>query len=169
MRRTPAILDVEASGLGLDSDPVEAGIAVLGADVSWLALIRPEPEWLDGEWDEVAAELHGLTRTEILKSGRPADQGARELWARIGDGRIDSDAPEQDGLWLERLRGCAWPPLPPISLRHVAELLPGPVARDVLRDGVPFARPDRAGQDAERLAAVVARCTEAGTRRWCRL
>src|SRR4051794_14805095 len=123
-----AILDIEASGLGPTSYPIEVGLAMLENEAAWSALIRPDEDWLDDEWDDIAAELHGVTLTELNERGEAADQVAKKLWALLDGCTFYSDAPFEDTRWLERLRQCVWPPPPPIPLRHVAELLPPSVA-----------------------------------------
>lgn len=120
------IIDIEASGLGQTSFPIEIGLAALDDDFTWSALIRPDPDWTDDEWDEIAAELHGLTPVQLQREGRPAHDVARDLWAVIAQCELFCDAPVQDGHWLERLRQTTWPVPEPIAVRHVAELLPAP-------------------------------------------
>jgi len=48
----PAVLDIEASGFGRDSYPVEIGY-VLPDGQTWCTLIRPAPAWT--HWDATAA------------------------------------------------------------------------------------------------------------------
>jgi len=51
-------LDVEASGLGPDSFPIEIGWAILGGPAGSV-LIKPAPDWSQDAWDETAEDLHG--------------------------------------------------------------------------------------------------------------
>lgn len=56
-RPWPIMLDVEASGFGRGSYPIEIGLAFPdGTSVAYL--LRPEPDWV--HWDEGAEQVHGL-------------------------------------------------------------------------------------------------------------
>jgi len=65
----PCILDIEASGFGRRSYPIEVGY-VLPDGRSRCTLIRPLPQWT--HWDEQAERLHGITRGALQAHGRPA-------------------------------------------------------------------------------------------------
>jgi hypothetical protein len=97
-------LDIEASGLGPTSYPIEVGWASLTGEVQSL-LIRPSASWRDDEWDDMAADVHGIQRAELKVHGRSAWDVAiilnREL-AQPGM-TVLSDAPGQDEFWLDRL------------------------------------------------------------------
>ncbi len=67
----PPILDIEASGFGLGSYPIEIGIVMPDAR-SWCSLVRPEPAWQ--HWDPNAATVHNISREQLLQHGRsPAE------------------------------------------------------------------------------------------------
>lgn len=60
----PTVLDIEASGFGRGSYPIEVGIA--RADGSCCAfLIQPLDEWT--HWDPKAELLHGISRDRLMK------------------------------------------------------------------------------------------------------
>lgn len=97
-----AFIDVEASGLGSHSWPVEIGWAIeAGAPTSWL--VRPHASWSPDAWDPRAEALHGLSRERLDREGvDPRDIAAR-LNRELAACAVYSDAPDWDGFWLFRL------------------------------------------------------------------
>lgn len=96
----PAILDIEASGFGLGSYPIEIGF-VLPDGSSWCSLVHPEPDWQ--HWDPEAASVHGIEREQLVKHGRhPADL-CTLLNERLEGMTVYSDAWAHDYTWLNRL------------------------------------------------------------------
>ena len=65
----PTVVDVEASGFGRASYPIEVGF-VLPNGHSFCSLIYPEPEWT--HWDPQAETIHHISRELLLKKGHPA-------------------------------------------------------------------------------------------------
>ncbi|MDE2400436.1 MAG: hypothetical protein KGL90_02050 [Burkholderiales bacterium] len=100
----PPILDVEASGFGLGSYPIEVGI-VMPDGSAWCSLVRPEPQW--EHWDPNAAALHHITREQLLSHGRPAGEVADALNERLHGQLVYSDAWAHDYTWLSRLFAAA--------------------------------------------------------------
>lgn len=100
-RSLPAIVDVEASGLHIDSYPVEIAVLAAGVVSSWL--IVPEPGWR--YWDPVAEEMHGITRKMLREQGTRAAKVARELNATVRSlgGVVYSDAAHWDRDWIMTL------------------------------------------------------------------
>jgi hypothetical protein len=100
-------VDCESSGLGRGSFPVEVGWADDGlASDSLLVLHRP---WLaDGaNWDPAAEALHGISRAEIGRAGRPPAEVAAAL-DRAARGKVVlSDAPDCEEAWLDLLYAAA--------------------------------------------------------------
>ena len=98
-------VDLEASGLGADSWPIEIGIAWIDKDDkvrSDSRLIRPEPFWAPEGWSAESAAVHGILREE-LDAAPTADEVAR-WFLRMTSGRhLLSDAPEFDAFWLGRV------------------------------------------------------------------
>lgn len=76
----PCILDIEASGFGASSDPIEVG-HVLADGRSRCTLIRPREGWT--HWDPRAEALHGISRETLLRHGRPVAEVARTLNADL--------------------------------------------------------------------------------------
>lgn len=97
---TPAILDVEASGFGRGSYPIEVGF-VLPNGCSHCLLIRPEPEW--SEWHAEAEQLHGISREQLQRKGRSALEVAQFLNEHLAGLTVYSDAWGNDQSWLALL------------------------------------------------------------------
>lgn len=96
----PAVIDVEASGFGAGSYPIEVGV-VLPNGRSHCYLIRPAESW--SHWDPEAEAVHGIRR-EILESrGAAIDEVARTLNRILQGQTVYSDAWGHDRSWLARL------------------------------------------------------------------
>lgn len=97
----PTLLDIEASGFGRGSYPIEVGLA--RGDASTCAfLIQPLEEWV--HWDPKAELLHGLSRARLAREGYPVRQVARWLNDELGDvGIAYSDSWGYDNTWLSLL------------------------------------------------------------------
>lgn len=103
----PTILDIEASGFGLGSYPIEIGF-VTSEGQPWCSLVRPERDWQ--HWDPQAAQVHGITREQLLRHGRSSGDIAALLNDRLGGQTVYSDAWAHDYAWLARLfdvAGCS--------------------------------------------------------------
>jgi hypothetical protein len=96
----PPILDIEASGFGLGSYPIEVGI-VMPDGRSWCSLVRPEPDWQ--HWDPSAAAVHHISREHLQNHGRPAVEVADALNEWLQGMVVYSDAWAHDYTWLNRL------------------------------------------------------------------
>ena len=75
-RLRPQIIDVEASGFGYDSYPIEVGV-VLSNGLRFSRMIRPLPDWT--HWDASAESLHGISQKELQRHGHNPFEVAREL------------------------------------------------------------------------------------------
>jgi hypothetical protein len=100
----PAILDIEASGFGRGSYPIEVGF-ITAEGTLFCGLIRPEPDWL--HWDESAEALHGISRELLQRHGRPASWMAAQLNERLACQTVYCDGWGQDYPWLARLFDAA--------------------------------------------------------------
>lgn len=100
----PPILDIEASGFGLGSYPIEVGI-VMPDGRSWCSLVKPEPEWQ--HWDPNAAAVHHITRDNLARHGRPAREVAIALNEWLEGLVVYSDAWAHDYTWMSRLFDAA--------------------------------------------------------------
>lgn len=96
----PTILDVEASGFGRGSYPIEIGF-VEPQGTAFCCLIRPQPDWL--HWDHEAEALHGISRERLLSCGKPPPWVAAELNQRLRGQTVYCDGWAHDYSWLARL------------------------------------------------------------------
>lgn len=101
---TPAVLDVEASGFGRHSYPIEVGYALPDGQV-FCTLIRPEPHWT--HWDVQAESLHRIPRPTLLSRGRPAAEVAGLLNEQLKGRTVYSDGWNHDYTWLALLFDAA--------------------------------------------------------------
>ncbi len=97
----PTLLDIEASGFGRGSYPIEVGLA--RADGSTCAfLIQPLVEWT--HWDPKAELLHGISRGRLEREGYPVRQVACWLNDELAEiGIAYSDSWGYDNTWLSLL------------------------------------------------------------------
>ena len=103
----PTIIDIEASGFGRDSYPIEVGLAFPFGE-RYCSLIQPLPQWT--HWDEEAGRLHGIKKEQLEACGKPIIDVCRELNEILADKRVYSDAWVFDKAWLNKLfdvAGCA--------------------------------------------------------------
>jgi hypothetical protein len=97
LTQAPTVLDIEASGFGRNSYPIEVGF-VLPDGHSYCTLIRPEPKWV--HWDESAEQLHHIPRNIIVERGLEAEIVARQLNAKLAGQTVYSDGWANDYTWL---------------------------------------------------------------------
>jgi DNA polymerase III epsilon subunit-like protein len=100
----PAILDIEASGFGLGSYPIEVGF-VQPDGQTWCSLVRPQTDWQ--HWDPNAATVHNITREQLQASGRSPAEIVEVLNDRLRGLVVYSDAWAHDYTWLNRLYEAA--------------------------------------------------------------
>ncbi|MFC2992773.1 MULTISPECIES: hypothetical protein [Halomonas] len=97
----PTLLDIEASGFGRGSYPIEVGLARPDGS-SCAFLILPLPEWT--HWDPKAELLHGISRARLHREGHPVRQVARWLNDELDElGIAYSDSWGYDNTWLSLL------------------------------------------------------------------
>ena len=96
----PAIIDVEASGFGSTSYPIEVGL-VLPDGRSYCSLIAPAPNWQ--YWDESAQKVHGVERATLVEQGRPAGEVASDVNTLLHGMTVYCDSWYHDFTWLSRL------------------------------------------------------------------
>ena len=98
--KRPFIIDVEASGFGSASYPIEIGLA-LETDTRYCSLIQPSPRWT--HWDEAAEKTHKISREILNRRGKPLGQVARELNKILEGTTVYSDGWGVDKPWITRL------------------------------------------------------------------
>jgi hypothetical protein len=157
----PCVLDIEASGFGGGSYPIEVGF-VMPDGTAYCSLIRPDATWT--HWDCAAERLHGISRALLQRRGRDAAEVAADLNARLAGHDVYCDNWAHDYAWLARLFDSA-ALRPAFHLRHLRELLSEDAAArfDDARDAVARTlqlQRHRASSDARLLQLSVARARE---------
>ena len=117
--QAPFVLDVEASGFGRGSYPIEIGFAAPDGR-SVCSLIRPAPHWT--HWDPAAERVHGLSRYTVERHGRRPAEVAQLLNRELHGCLVYSDGWAHDYGWLGLLFDEAGTQ-PRFALRHLLELL----------------------------------------------
>jgi len=103
-RELPNIIDVEASGFGSQSYPIEVGI-VLSDGKRFCSLITPAPDWT--HWDPEAERVHKVSREKLNIHGKPLQYVAHTLNSLLSGLTLYSDGWVVDKPWLIRLFECA--------------------------------------------------------------
>ncbi|MDT8992373.1 hypothetical protein RQP54_15985 [Curvibacter sp. APW13] len=104
MTSAPAVLDIEASGLGRKSYPIEVGLALPDGQ-AFCTLVRPESDWT--HWDPQAEQVHGIQRELLHTHGRPALEVAKALNERLAGMTVYSDGWANDYSWIGLLFDAA--------------------------------------------------------------
>ena len=100
LQPAPTVLDVEASGFGRNSYPIEVGY-VLPDGKTYCTLIRPEPGWT--HWDPEAEHLHHIARATAVAKGRPASEVAQMLNTHLRGQTVYTDGWANDYSWVGAL------------------------------------------------------------------
>ena len=100
----PNIIDIEASGFGVTSYPIEIGI-VLSTGEKYCSLIKPVSSWT--HWSYEAEEIHHISRDLLLNRGKTVIQVATELNHFLCDNTVYSDGWVVDKPWLIELYTAA--------------------------------------------------------------
>ncbi len=116
----PCVLDIEASGFGRQSYPIEVGY-VLPDGQSRCTLLRPAPDWT--HWDPSAQQMHGIRRETLLTHGRPLSEVAQMLNHDLAGQTVYCDGWAHDYAWLAALFDAAGVPAR-FRLESVNLLLP---------------------------------------------
>ena len=96
----PPIIDLEASGFGSGSYPIEIGYA-LEDRVVHSCLVKPVEGW--SHWSDEAEQIHGISRQLLLTEGVPVRDIAMRLNEALAGKTLYSDAWSFDSSWLGRL------------------------------------------------------------------
>lgn len=97
---TPLIIDIEASGFGGMSYPIEVGVA-LDHDTKYSSLILPAPEW--DHWDDNAEKIHKIARDILKTYGKPMQVVTANLNTLLKGKTLYSDGWVVDKPWLTTL------------------------------------------------------------------
>lgn len=104
VQQIPIILDIEASGFGRGSYPIEIGAAMPDGE-SHCYLVKPQDDWT--HWEQEAESLHHITRESLFRFGWDVGYVARQLNHYLQGLTVYSDAWSYDSAWLARLFDCA--------------------------------------------------------------
>lgn len=96
----PAIIDIEASGIGSESYPIEVGI-VLSSGARYCTLIKPHESWT--YWSKSAERLHHIPQPILFSRGKDMVMVCEQLNEFIGGKTIFSDNVSADKPWLKKL------------------------------------------------------------------
>ena len=99
-RGSPNIIDVEASGFGSYSYPIEIGVILDNGD-RYCSLIAPAADW--DFWDDGAESVHRISREILRKHGKPLKVVATELNAFLSGQVVYSDGWVVDSPWVSQL------------------------------------------------------------------
>lgn len=96
----PCVLDIEASGFGGGSYPIEVGY-VMPDGRARCTLVRPARHWL--HWDDEAERVHGIRRELLIQHGRSAEVVARQMNDDLAGQTVYCDGWAHDYSWLGTL------------------------------------------------------------------
>lgn len=100
----PIIFDIEASGFGVGSYPVEIGYVDVNGH-AWSAQVQPHADWL--HWDKEAEKLHQQSRHSLETHGQTAREIALHLNHTFSGKTVYTDGWYQDFVWLHSLYEAA--------------------------------------------------------------
>jgi len=163
----PGVLDMEASGFGRDSYPIEVGY-VLPDGQTYCSLIRPIPSWT--HWDPSAEKVHRIALATLQTSGRDVGEVALHLNEQLHGQIMYCDGWAHDYTWLATLFEAA-DMSPSFRLENLRVLLSEREAAhwDVLKRQVTQElrlQRHRASSDAKVLQRTLMRLREPLRSRW---
>lgn len=97
---TPWIIDVEASGFGPHSYPIEVGLA-LDKGQKFCSLVLPPDHWT--HWDMEAEKVHRISRDILEDYGKPTRQVAETLNELLDGKTVYTDGWVVDNTWIIKL------------------------------------------------------------------
>jgi len=100
MTKIPIIIDIEASGFGKGSYPIEVGI-INEVQTTYCSLVRPAPGWT--HWSEESQAIHRISQATLIKYGKDIVEIATRLNDMLYGNVVYSDAWGNDQTWLSYL------------------------------------------------------------------
>ena len=110
--RPVIFVDLEASGLGRESYPIEVGWSVDDEQEPASFLVRPATSWRFDDFTEAAQAIHNILYERLISHGIAVETACRRLDAAWTGAVLVSDNPAADGGWLNRLYQAASRPYP---------------------------------------------------------
>jgi len=96
----PCVMDIEASGFGRASYPIEVGYVLPDGRAACM-LVRPAAGWT--HWDASAEQVHGISRSTLAAHGRDARDVAMALNRDLAGLTVYCDGWAHDYTWLAAL------------------------------------------------------------------
>lgn len=96
----PSIIDLEASGFGKGSYPIEIGLALTDGSTHCY-LVKPHQTWT--HWSEESEQLHKISRETLQTRGRDIIEVADELNQLLQGRTVYSDGWGFDNSWIAQL------------------------------------------------------------------
>ena len=96
----PNIIDIEASGFGHDSYPIEVGV-ILRSGERYCSLIKPDKSWT--AWDKSAEQVHQISQQQLQTHGKSIEVVAEELNDFLGKETVYTDGWVVDDSWIKKL------------------------------------------------------------------
>lgn len=96
----PIIIDIEASGFGKGSYPIEVGY-ISRHGHQWCSLIMPSKDWT--HWDSTAEQLHRISRETLLRNGKDPVEIVLHLNDVFHHQTVYTDGWLQDYTWISQL------------------------------------------------------------------
>ncbi|MEJ1297937.1 MAG: hypothetical protein RNU03_05225 [Candidatus Sedimenticola sp. (ex Thyasira tokunagai)] len=100
----PPVIDIEASGFGASSYPIEIGV-ILPDRSACCYIIKPRKEWTF--WSTEAELVHGISREQLQQHGSAPETVAIALNNQLKGQTIYTDAWGHDSSWLGKLYNAA--------------------------------------------------------------
>ncbi|GAA4081975.1 hypothetical protein [Zhongshania borealis] len=148
------VIDIESSGLDVESYPIQIGWAALDLSTSGSFLIRPADGWI--YWDERSEAVHGLDRKD-LDAGLSVSQACQKLLIAVVGSQLYCDAPPYDQFWLDRLFAAGGWTERQLHLAHINTRIPDEHNDAFMDELEARARSHDALNDARLIAAVAMR------------
>lgn len=117
----PCFLDVEATGFGPESYPIEIAWSDESGEIH-RCLIDPTPVPAWTAWSAEAERVHGIDRERLTRNGWPPDYVATRLTQDLAGKTVYTDAPDYDARWVGILFAALDKPMP-FRFDHIDELL----------------------------------------------
>ena len=119
-KHTPCIMDLEASGFGDQSYPIEVAWCDDTGTINRLLIKPTVPAWT--WWSDEAEAVHGIDRDRLQRNGWDPEFVIAEINRDLAGRTVYTDAPDFDGAWLTKLYDAFDAPIP-FVFEHIDELL----------------------------------------------
>lgn len=96
------IIDVESTGLGVDSHPIEVGfLSLTGESDDFLINPLSVEHWT--HWDFNSQDIHGISRDECIRDGLSVFDAAVRLNNQLNGCLVISDYAGHDSNWIDMI------------------------------------------------------------------